>query len=173
MASRAESARSEGAGAWRGARWGMTVKEILAAFPGEAARLRRGERETVDELVTAARIRRVGIGDRRYAVAFLFDSAGGLGAVHLRLADRGRIAPAYDELVASLSREHGSPDASSGGAPTSGAWTRHASWATGESLIDLYGWEAVAQESHVLSLDFGAGEIQPQEQGSVVLTYRR
>jgi hypothetical protein len=151
----------------------MTVKEILAAFSGEAVRLRRGERETVDELVTAARIRRVGIGDRRYAAAFLFDSAGGLGAVHLRLADRGRIAPAYDELVASLSREHGSPDASSGGPPTSGAWTRHTSWATGESLIDLYGWEAVAQESHVLSLDFGAGEIQPQEQGSVVLTYRR
>jgi hypothetical protein len=150
----------------------MTVEEILATFPGEAARLRRGERESVGELVTAARIRRVGIGDRRYAVAFLFDPAGGLGAVHLRLINRGGIAPAYDELVAWLSRENGSPDASSGAPPASGAWTRHASWATEESLIDLYGWEAAAQESHVLSLDFSAGEIQPQQQGSVVLTYR-
>ncbi len=152
----------------------MTVEEILAAFPGRAVRLQPGEREreSIDELVTAARIGRVGIGDRRYAVAFLFDSAGGLGAVHLRLADHGGIAPAYDDMTAWLTRKHGSPDSSNGGPPASGAWTRQASWATGECLIDLYGWEAEAQESHVLSLDFSAGEIRPQEQGSVVVTYR-
>ena len=154
----------------------MTVEEILAAFPGRAVRLQSGEREreseSVDGLVTAARIGRVGIGDRRYAAAFLFDSAGGLGAVHLRLADHGEIAAAYDDLTAWLSRKHGSPDSSNGGPPASGTWTRQASWATGESLIDLYGWEAETQESHVLSLDFSAGEIRPQEQGSVVVTYR-
>jgi hypothetical protein len=127
----------------------------------------------VGELVVKATIWRVEIGSHRYAASFLFDAKGGLRAVQLRLADESSaIESAYDELAAQLLKEHGPPTGKAYEPDAFLAWARRASWATGESIVELNGWQGALPESLVLTLDLRGGSVRPMDEGSVVVTYR-
>lgn len=100
--------RAEGARAWRTARWGMTVEEVLRAFPGEATRLERSI-ALADGRVVAAGIDGHGVGPDRFQVRFVFE-AGRLALVSLRTPER-TYAPAdrYAAVGALLAHELGGP----------------------------------------------------------------
>jgi hypothetical protein len=150
----------------------MRIGQVLEAFPNEATRIPRGERERVDGLTRAAAIVRFATGAHSYAVDFLFDH-GRLAAIRLRLMGGGDdAAPAYEEMVSWLSSAHGPPPEQREQPPTSGSWERRVTWTTPESLIDLHAWRTDLRESHVLALDMRAGDIRPENEGSVVVTYR-
>jgi hypothetical protein len=68
---------------WRGARWGMTVDEVLKAFPGEAKRL-DSPLKLADGNVVAAGIDSYVLAATSFRVRFVFDAAGGLVLVSLR-----------------------------------------------------------------------------------------
>lgn len=93
---------------WEGARWGMTVDEVLAAFPGEAHRL-EPEQVLKDGNVVAAGIdvRRIaGVGFR---VRFVFSPARRLVLVSLRTPEAEYAgADAYPRVCAALAARHGS-----------------------------------------------------------------
>jgi hypothetical protein len=94
--------------AWRAARWGMTVGEVLGAFPGEAARL-EPPIVLADGNVVAVGIDGWALGADRFQVRFVFE-AGRLVLVSLRSPER-TYAPAerYAALAACLSAELGAP----------------------------------------------------------------
>jgi len=68
-------------GEWRGARWGMSVEEVLKAFPGEAARLEPAL-QLADGNSVAAGIERQELGGQTFRVRFVF-SGGKLALVSL------------------------------------------------------------------------------------------
>jgi hypothetical protein len=151
----------------------MTVDELLRAFPGEARRSAEGERGRIEGFLPAAAIPSVIIGGRSYAVSFLFDRAGLLGAIRMSFAGAGTgAAPAYQELAASLSSAYGPPDTEREQSTPSGSWNRTSSWRIPDRLIELHGWRTELRESPILTLDMRAGDIRPQDEGGVVLTYR-
>src|SRR5512142_2089327 len=67
---------------WRKARWGMTVEEVLKAFPGEAKRL-DPELKLKDGNVVAAGIDGYSVASRAFDVRFVFEG-GKLAIVSLR-----------------------------------------------------------------------------------------
>jgi hypothetical protein len=77
-------------GQWRAARWGMTVQEVLAAFPGEATRI-DPEEKLADGNVVAAGIEGAELGGEKFRVRFVFTS-GRLSLVSLS-TPRGTHAP--------------------------------------------------------------------------------
>jgi hypothetical protein len=158
--------------AWEGVRWGMTIDEILRAYRGKAARLEVAERVGAGGLIRAAAIRQVKVRNHFYGASFLFDKSGRLGAIQLKPTDlRDGCPPAYDDLAATLSAEHGPPLDSLQDSRPSGSWVRRAYWKTPESLIELNGWETAPKETHLLTVDLDRGDIRPLN-GGVVLTYR-
>jgi hypothetical protein len=94
--------------AWRGARWGMTVAEVLQAFPNEAIRLEPAER-LADGKVIAAGIESHAIGELSFRVRFLFEG-GRLALVSLKnLPSRLAVGGDYDALSQRLAAETGQP----------------------------------------------------------------
>jgi len=88
------AASGEGAsGQWRGARWGMSVEEVLKAFPGEATRL-EPELLLADGNTVSAGIERHELGGQVFRVRFVFE--GGKLALVSLLAGHERFAGAED-----------------------------------------------------------------------------
>src|SRR5690242_15201596 len=77
-----EVVRADGDGDWRGARWGMSLEEVLAAFHGEAFRVDPPSR-LADGNVVAAGIDGYAVGPHVLQVRFVFE-AGKLALVSLR-----------------------------------------------------------------------------------------
>lgn len=85
---------------WRGARWGMTLPEVLAAFPGEARKL-DPPISLADGNVVAAGIDRHVVAATAFRVRFVFAPAGGLALVSLRTPES---APATPEAMAAVEK---------------------------------------------------------------------
>ncbi len=129
----ASPARLE-AGYWRGARWGMTVDEVLKAFPGEAKRL-SPELKLADGNVVAAGIDDWAIGTRSFRVRFVFE-AGKLALVSLRTPENRPAGPeAFAELEKALGEELGPP--LSRDADSALVDMRQTRWSAGHSTVDL------------------------------------
>ncbi len=95
-----------GAAAWRSARWGMTVEEVLKAFVGEAARI-DPEEKLADGKVVAVGIERFDVGGVPCRVRFLFEG-GKLVLVSLKSAADRFVEPAtYEALERRLGAEAG------------------------------------------------------------------
>jgi len=166
-ASPSAGARAETSRIWRSARWGMTVAEVLAAFP-EAVRTTARGRQDLPGVVAAASIRRFRVGAHDYGVSFLVDPARRLVAIQLRPAARVDPVVAYDELVTWVWSAHGPPPDHSGEATESGSLLHRARWTLHGSVIDVRGWETAPG-----SPDERAGSSGPaREHQEVVLTYR-
>lgn len=95
-------------GAWRGARWGMTVDEVLKAFPGEATRL-DPEVKLADGSVVAAGIEVHLIASHTLRVRFVFEG-GKLSLVSLRTPPDSYAGPeVYAEVEKALEERFGRP----------------------------------------------------------------
>jgi len=120
--------------AWRSARWGMDVEDVLKAFPGEAARLPT-ELKLEDGNVVAAGIERYELGGVELRVRFVF-SGGKLALVSLGNAPQKPVdAAVYEKL-----RKH--LDGTLGGAGDESkddafVDLRQTRWDRGGSRIDL------------------------------------
>jgi hypothetical protein len=126
--------REEATGLWRAARWGMTVEELLKAFPGEARRL-DPEIKLADGNVVAAAIEEHSVAGRPFRVRFVFEGAK-LAIVSLRTPE-GSYADdkAYDELRAHLRGRLGEP--SYGVTEKPFVEQRQTRWALREGVVDL------------------------------------
>lgn len=94
--------------AWRAARWGMTVDEVLRAFPGQARAL-QPEQRLADGKVIAAGIERLELGGLPYRAHFLFEG-GKLALVSLKsLAAKAAQGSDYEAIKARLAAETGQP----------------------------------------------------------------
>lgn len=119
---------------WRTSRWGMSVAEVLAAFPGEAVRLEPGQR-LADGNVVAVEIAAHEVAGERLRARFVFDD-GRLALVSLRTPeDRYAKPEAYaavrDTLAAAFgwSGEEAKDD--------SLVDLRQTRWRLGRSAVDL------------------------------------
>lgn len=77
---------------WRAARWGMTVDDVLKAFPGEATRLDQPV-QLADGNVVAAGIESFVLAARAFRVRFVFDRTGHLVLVSLRTPEKDYAKP--------------------------------------------------------------------------------
>lgn len=122
-------------GGWRGARWGMTEEEVLAAFPGEARRLEKPQK-LADGNTVGIGIDRHVVGGTELRVRFVFDPGGKLALVSLR-TDAGTYAPvaAFEATRDALAARLGPPAATS--ADANYVDMRQASWWTAQSRVDV------------------------------------
>jgi hypothetical protein len=94
--------------AWKGARWGMTPAEVLAAFPGQAFRVEPEVRLEDGNTVTVG-IDALAFEGLTFRVRFLFEK-GKLALVSLRTEpDKYVDASAYEKLRKALVDRWGSP----------------------------------------------------------------
>lgn len=103
------AAPAEGAsGEWRAARWGMTVEEVLKAFPGEATRL-DPEQKLADGNTVSVGIERHDLGGQAFRVRFVFE--GGRLALVSLVAGHERFvgAEAFEALGKLLAERFGEP----------------------------------------------------------------
>jgi hypothetical protein len=122
-------------GEWRGARWGMTQDEVLAAFPGEARRLEKPQ-TLADGNVVALGVDRFVVGATDFRVRFVFDAAGKLALVSLRTDPSTYARPeAFVVTRAALAERLGAPGADS--SDSSYVDLRQTSWWTPRSRIDV------------------------------------
>ena len=92
--------------AWRAARWGMTVDEVLKAFPGQTKAI-QPEQRLADGKVVAVGIERVELLGLAFRAHFLFE-AGKLALVSLKtLPARAAQGSDYEALRARLAAETG------------------------------------------------------------------
>lgn len=84
-------------GEWRAARWGMTVEEVLGAFPGEAARI-APELKLADGNSVAAGIERHELGGHAFRVRFIFEG-GKLALVSLLAGHEKFVGPEAFEAM--------------------------------------------------------------------------
>lgn len=107
------AAGAEGAsGEWRAARWGMSVEEVLKAFPGEAARV-EPELKLADGNTVAAGIQRHELGGQAFRVRFVFEG-GKLALVSLLAGHEKYVGPeAYEALRKVMAERLGGPGESS------------------------------------------------------------
>jgi len=119
---------------WRNARWGMTVDEVLNAFPGEATRL-DPELKLADGAVVAAGIDVHEIVSHRFRVRFVFEG-GKLSLVSLRTPPDWYAGPeVYGEIEKALTARYGRPlEATSDKEFIDMRQTR---WIAGASGVDL------------------------------------
>lgn len=104
----APGSTEEVSGLWRSARWGMTVEELLAAFPGEARRL-DPEIRLADGDVVAAELGGQVVAGHPLVVRFVF-SGGRLALVSLRTPPDARAGDGvYRDLQAHLEARLGAP----------------------------------------------------------------
>jgi hypothetical protein len=101
-------AAKAGRAAWGAARWGMSVDEVLRAFPGEAVKLDPEERLS-DGNVVAVGIERRAVAGQAFRVRFVFEK-GQLALVSLRTLPQGYAEPeVYERMEAHLSETLGPP----------------------------------------------------------------
>jgi hypothetical protein len=94
---------------WRAARWGMTVDEVLKAFPGEARKL-DAPIALADGNVVAAGIERDELAGVAFRVRFVFHPKGGLALVSLRTDEKDPATPArYEAVQRALAERLGRP----------------------------------------------------------------
>jgi hypothetical protein len=85
---------------WRTSRWGMTLDEVLRAFPGEAKKL-DAPIQLADGNVVAAGIDAHVLAGTTFRVRFVFDAAGKLVIVSLRTGEKDYAKP---ELLAPIEK---------------------------------------------------------------------
>jgi hypothetical protein len=128
------AAPAQETGDWRGARWGMTVEQVLAAFPGEAFRL-DPEQKLADGAVVSVGIDGYVLAAQTFRVRFVFE-AGGLARVSLRTPPDRYAEPGVFERVERLLTDRlGQPVASS--ADDSFIDLRQISWSQPRTAVDL------------------------------------
>ena len=111
-------------GGWMAAKWGMTEKQVLAAFPNQARRLLRAEEYSGGSFASIV-INSIEIGVIAYRVHFIFrPSDGTLEAVNICPADNsaGICAAAYDHLEELLTNKYGAPRYRKDGDDARGTW---------------------------------------------------
>ena len=124
----------ETSGLWRSARWGMTVEELLAAFPGEARRL-DPEIRLADGDVVAAGIDAHSVAGHPLVVRFVF-TAGGLSIVSLRTPRESYAGDrVYRDLQAHLKGRLGAPTYQVVEKPF--VEQRQTRWAMARGVVDL------------------------------------
>lgn len=165
-------AENAGGLAWRSARWGMPVDQVLAAFPTEAVRVQANAPDPSTRLSARVAIEHAAIGTRTYDVSFFFRGNGRLAAIKIA-PDSGvqSATDVYRELADLLSREHGQPASHDTRSPQPGALGEVTTWKTPESSITLSVDEPPPQGGRILAIDIGTGEIREAPQG-VVLWYQ-
>jgi len=98
----------DASGEWRAARWGMTVEEVLKAFPGEAARV-EPELKLADGNTVSAGIERHELGGQVFRVRFVFQG-GKLALVSLLAGHVRFVGPeAFESLQKVLAERLGGP----------------------------------------------------------------
>ncbi len=127
-------APDEASGLWRAARWGMSVEELLVAFPGEARRL-DPEIRLADGDVVAAGVDGQVVAGHPLVVRFVFTD-GGLSIVSLR-SPAGAYAGerVYRDLQAHLKGRLGAPTYEVVEKPF--VEQRQTRWALARGVVDL------------------------------------
>ncbi|MFL5273234.1 MAG: hypothetical protein ACJ79E_14345 [Anaeromyxobacteraceae bacterium] len=121
-------------GGWGKVRWGMSVEEVLAAYPDRAQRV-DPEEKLADGTVIAARLEEQAIGARTFRIRFLFEG-GKLALVSARTPqDVYAPAESYDELQGLFRRELGPPAAVD--ADDALIDMRQTRWVVGRTAVDL------------------------------------
>jgi hypothetical protein len=117
---------------WSQAHWGMTEKQVLSAFHGEAKVLTgdRMNRQYKDRLATVG-IDHVAIGEIEARALFLFDGAGELDMIRLLVAHGSD--DQFTTLEETLSKQHGEPQLRGG---KSSAFL--AAWMFPRSVVELF-----------------------------------
>jgi hypothetical protein len=129
-----QGARATAPGDWRSARWGMSVEEVLAAFPGEAFRI-DPPLKLADGNVVAVGIDGHEVGAHAFRVRFVFE-AGKLAIVSLRTPSDVRAGPdVYASLQALLAERLGGAGEST--ANDDFIDMRQTRWKAGRSTVDL------------------------------------
>lgn len=111
-------------GGWMAAKWGMTEKQVLAAFPDQARRLLHAEEYSGGSFASIV-IDSIEIGVIAYRVHFIFrPSDSTLEAVNICPADNsaGICAAAYDHLEELLTNKYGAPRYRKDGDDARGTW---------------------------------------------------
>jgi len=127
-------ARRDERGGWGKVRWGMSLEEVLAAYPERAQRV-APEEKLADGTVIAARIEEHAIGPRTFRIRFLFDG-GKLALVSARTPqDVYAPAASYDELQRLFREELGPPAAVD--ADDALIDMRQTRWIVGRTAVDL------------------------------------
>jgi hypothetical protein len=121
-------------GDWREARWGMSLEQVLAAFPGEAFPL-DPPLKLADGNVVAAGIEKFEVGAQPFRVRFIFEG-GKLALVSLRTPPESPARPeVYVELQKLLADRLGGPGEST--ADDEFVDMRQTRWKAGRSTVDL------------------------------------
>lgn len=95
-------------GEWRAARWGMTIDEVLQAFPGEA-RTMKPAINLADGAVVAVEIPGVDLAGQPMDARFVFEG-GRLAIVSLRSPQRSAVPDdVYQKLAGHLASRFGGP----------------------------------------------------------------
>lgn len=122
------------AGDWRTARWGMSLEEILAAFPGQARRI-APEIKLQDGNVVAAGFEGHVVAAQEFQVRFVF-AGGKLALVSLRTPPSRYADPGvFKRVVAALASELGPPASSE--ADDNLIDVRQTRWNVGRTQVDL------------------------------------
>jgi hypothetical protein len=130
----ARAAPATSATAWRAARWGMTVDEVVAAFPGEASKLDPPQ-TLADGNVVAVGIEKHLLDGQSLRVRFVF-AGGRLALVSLRTPPDAYAQPeAFTRLQERLTAELGPPAAQD--ADDNLIDLRQTRWVRGGTAVDL------------------------------------
>jgi hypothetical protein len=126
--------RRDERGGWGNVRWGMSVEEVLAAYPDRAQRV-DPEEKLADGTVIAARLEEHAIGRRTFRVRFLFEG-GQLALVSARTPQDVYAPPeSYEELQRLFRDELGPPAAVD--ADDALIDMRQTRWVVGRTAVDL------------------------------------
>lgn len=120
---------------WRTARWGMTLDEVLKAFPGEATRLEPPV-TLKDGNVVAAGIARHDVAGVSFRVRFVFDPRAGLALVSLRTPEKDPATPERFAAVEKALVERFGP-AAQRGADDNFVDMRQTTWKTATGRVDV------------------------------------
>ncbi len=128
---------SDAPNAWRNARWGMTVDEVVAAFPGEALRASPAE---IEKGAAPVRIDKCEIAGTSFQVRFFFYRASRLSQITLAPSSkRDASRPVFDSLATRLTEEYGPPasDIADQSMGLAGLRTAQKGWETAHARIGL------------------------------------
>jgi hypothetical protein len=120
--------------AWRAARWGMSVDEVVAAFPGEATRLEPAQ-TLADGNVVGAGIDEHVVDGQAFRVRFVF-AGGRLALVSLRTPASAYAQPeVFTRVEAQLTAALGAPAARD--SDDNFIDLRQTRWVSGRTAVDL------------------------------------
>lgn len=128
-------ARAEQGGDWRSARWGMTVEEVVKAFPGDASRIEPPEK-LKDGGVVAVRLRDEVVRGTPFRVRLVFDGGGKLAAVSLRTDPKAWFGPeVFEATRKDVAERLGDPGVSS--SDDAFIDMRQVTWRTKRTRVDV------------------------------------